>query len=187
MRTMGVSGIAAALTLVLALPASADSITGGCTVNASSDVDSTNVTDATSNDPFEIDPAGSLSWTANSAGPIKNHTWAISTEVGGIPVRLAQGGDPNDDGTVTSTGEESIPGLIAMLEEKGSWPATVAPLLSELSGIYKVSGSISGEGGSCSGVAWVRLGGFGGIGLGGAAAAAIGALLMISAGRAPKG
>jgi hypothetical protein len=179
--------MAAGLTLVLALPAFADPITGGCTVSATSDIDGTNVTDATSANPFDVDLAGNLSWTANSAGPIKNHTWVISSSIGGIPVTLASGGDPNDAGTTTSTGAESIPDLMAGLEESGGWPATVRPLLGELTGIFQVSGSIAGEGGSCSGSGWIRVSGLGGVGLGAAAAAAIGALLMVSAGRARKG
>jgi hypothetical protein len=177
MRVLALASLVLALTLAGASPALADPISGGCTVDAQSDVDATNVTDATRTNPFDVDPAGNLTWIANSPGPIKNHTWSITIDIGGVPVPVAQGGDPNDAGTTTSTGDESIPELIEGL------PDAVQPLLTQLTGIYQVSGDINGEGGSCSGSGWVRVTGFRGIGLGAAAFAIVGALLMISGGR----
>lgn len=48
-------------------------INGGCTVEATSSVDSTVVTDTSRQEPFQVDPDGSLSWVAASPAPITNH------------------------------------------------------------------------------------------------------------------
>lgn len=39
--------------------------------------------DATREEPFEIDPDGTISWNATSTQPITNHTWVIYSDVGG--------------------------------------------------------------------------------------------------------
>ncbi len=41
-------------------------LNGGCSVNSTSSLDSTVVTDTSRSDPFEIDPEGSLTWMASS-------------------------------------------------------------------------------------------------------------------------
>jgi hypothetical protein len=45
----------------LAGAASAQSLDGGCSVNATSDLDETTMTDATREHPFDVDPEGSIS------------------------------------------------------------------------------------------------------------------------------
>lgn len=142
------------LTLMgLAVSASAQSLKGGCTVDATSDLDQTTMTDATRDNPFEVDPEGSISWVANSPGPIMDHTWVINVDVGGFGVPVARGGDPNTAGTQTSEGERSIPELVEDAEASG---VPNAQLLGSLRGIYRVFGSIEGTA-SCSGDGYVLI------------------------------
>jgi hypothetical protein len=152
-RTVVVIGVVAVMGL--AIGASAQSLEGGCSVNASSDLDETTMTDATRANPFEIDPEGAISWIATSPGPIMDHTWVINVDIGGFGLPVARGGDPNTAGTETSEGERSIPELIEDAEASG---VPNAQLLGSLRGIYRVFGSIEGTA-SCSGDAYVLIGG----------------------------
>jgi len=162
--------------------AMAQSLGGGCTVAASSDLDTTTMVDATRADPFRIDPQGSIAWNASSPGPIMNHTWVINVEVGGFGVPVARGGDPNTAGTQQSVGERSIPALVSLAEASG---VPNANLLGSLRGIYRVFGDIAGDGGNCAGDAYVLIEGnplsetFGQIA---AAITGLGLLLMIWSG-----
>ena len=142
----------AALVALPALPAMAGTLDGGCTVDASSDTDSTNVIDATRADPFIIDPAGSVSWVAMSQGPITNHTWKIGVVVLGREVQLFDGGDGNSGLTTESKGSKSIPAEIERINNSQiSW------ILRNLGGVVEVYGSIAGDGAACSGSGWVLL------------------------------
>lgn len=123
-------------------------LNGGCTVDSVSDVDQTVVTDTSRANPYSIDPAGGLSWVATSLGPIQNHTWEIWVDVGGFPLTIESGGDPNTDGDQENTGDE--PDVTAYAEEQG------IPL-DELRGVFEVGGDISGEGGQCDGFGFVEL------------------------------
>lgn len=156
-----VSGYASAIPLVLSvlmLAWGATGITqlddhgelnGGCTVEASSDVDSTIMTDTTRSDPFEIDPDGGLSWTATSPAPITDHTWEIWVDVGGFRVEIADGGDANSAGDQESSG--NVDDLDAYVEE------VTAVSGSQLRGVFQVGGEIEGDGGECDGFAFVKL------------------------------
>jgi hypothetical protein len=135
----------------LAVSASAQSLEGGCTVNATSDLDQTTMTDATRGNPFDVDPEGSISWVATSPGPIMDHTWVINVDIGGFGIPVARGGDPNTAGTQSSEGDRSIAELIDEAEAEG---VPNAQLLGSLRGIYRVFGSIDGTD-SCSGDAYV--------------------------------
>jgi hypothetical protein len=130
------------------------SLAGGCTVQAVTPLDSTIMLDASRSDPFLVDPEGSISWSATSPQAIKNHTWVINVEVGGLGIPVARGGDANADGTVVSAGTRSIPELIAAAEAQG---VAGANLLAGMRGIYRVFGSIHGEGGTCSGDAYIKI------------------------------
>ena len=143
----------AALVALPALPAMAGTLDGGCTVDATADTDSTNVIDATRSDPFIIDPAGSVSWTAMSPGPITNHTWKIGVVVLGREVQLFDGGDENSGLTTESKGSKSIPAEIERINNSQiSW------ILQNLGGVVEVYGSIAGDGGAaCSGRGFVLL------------------------------
>lgn len=73
-------------------------LNGGCTVNATSDIDSTTVTDTTRGDPFRILPQGGLNWVATSPSVFDDYDWVIWTEVGGVKYTLASEDDQNNDG-----------------------------------------------------------------------------------------
>ena len=169
--------VSALLLIVTAPAALADPITGGCTVQADSGIDQTNVDDAVESDPFLIDPEGRLVWTATSPAPITNHTWEITVRLGESEVPIASGGSPNAEQETEASGDESVAAVIDRLPE----PAQT--LVEQSSGIYRVSASIEGEGGACSAAAWVELTGFGGIGIAAAVLAAIGLVLLFFAGR----
>lgn len=180
---------AAALLAILLFPAGsalAQSLSGGCTVQATSDLDRTTMTDATRANPFDIDPEGQVSWNASSPAAIRNHTWVINVDLGGLGVAVARGSDPNDAGTLSSVGSRTIADLVAIAEAAG---VPNARLLGSLRGIYRVFGEITGEGGSCSGDAYVRLSGnplSEPVGQVAAAVAALGAIMTIGAGVAKK-
>lgn len=79
-------------------------LNGGCTVVAASDVDSTNVTDTSRGDPFEIDPDGGLTWAATSPQIFDDYPWEIWTEIGGVQVTLDSEEMQNNDSGSTENG-----------------------------------------------------------------------------------
>lgn len=134
--------------LILMLPGSASAFPlSNCTMTLTSlDADGATIdtatvgdTDATQANPFEVDVDGSVAWVG-TMGPlvIKDHTWSVS--VFNIPTPLS-GGDPNSggdtDGADTVQVGENLP--------------------FELTGLFFVSGQISGTGGSCAGSGWMLL------------------------------
>jgi hypothetical protein len=126
-------------------------IIGGCTVQADSSVDSTVVTDTNRQDPFQIDPEGSLSWVAASSAPITNHLWEIYVDVGGFPVVVASNdeAEPNTDEDTENTGEVAdISAYVAQVSDYAGL---------ELDGVFEVGGSIEGDGGACDGFGFVEL------------------------------
>lgn len=123
-------------------------LNGGCTVEAVSDLDETVVTDTSRGNPFTIDPDGGLSWVATSPGPIQDHTWEIWVDIGGFPVTIESGGEPNTDGDLDNTGDE--PDVTGYAEDEG------IPI-DELRGVVEVGGDISGDGGACDGFGFVEL------------------------------
>ncbi|MGH8944844.1 MAG: hypothetical protein ACRDVL_01685 [Acidimicrobiia bacterium] len=123
-------------------------LNGGCTVEASSDIDDTLVTDTSRGNPFSIDPDGGLNWVATSPGPIQDHTWEIWIDVGGFPVTIDSGGDPNTDGDPDNTGDVSD-----VTEYSGEQGIPI----DELRGVFEVGGDISGDGGACDGFGFVEL------------------------------
>lgn len=126
-------------------------LNGGCTVQATSDVDSTVVTDTSRQDPFEVDPNGSLSWVATSPGPITNHLWEIYVDIGGFPVTVAD----NDEPEPNTSGDQENTGEVA---DVSSYVDEISDLAGvELTGVFLVGGDIEGDGGACDGFAFVRL------------------------------
>ena len=126
-------------------------LNGGCTVQADSSVDSTVVTDTSRQDPFQIDPNGSLSWVAASPAPITDHLWEIYVDVGGFPVVVASNdeAEPNTDEDTENTGEVSD--VSAYVAEVSDYAGL------ELDGVFEVGGSIEGDGGACDGFGFVEL------------------------------
>jgi hypothetical protein len=151
-RGIVILGVVTAL-VVSGTAAIGQSLDGGCTVSATSDLDSTTMLDATRDNPFDIDPEGRISWVARSPAAIMNHEWVINVEVGSFGVPVARGGDPNEAGTVESVGDRSIPELVDRAAASG---IPGAEMLGELRGIYRVFGDITGTS-SCSGDAYVNL------------------------------
>jgi hypothetical protein len=126
-------------------------INGGCTVEATSSLDSTVVTDTSRQDPFQVDPDGSLSWVAASPAPITNHFWEIYVDVGGFPVVIASNNEaePNLDQDTENTGD--VPDVSVYVAEVSDASGL------ELDGIFEVGGDIEGDGGACDGFGFVEL------------------------------
>jgi len=140
--------------LAVAGPASAAdppaeaSITGPCTVTAASideagaDLDALTGPGASSPDnPFDVDRKGSVAWSGTGPAITSGN---FSVTVYGVPVW--SGDIDNPDGKTSADG-------VLDLEEIFS----VVPV--DLVGVVEASASVSGTGGSCSGSAWVRIGG----------------------------
>jgi hypothetical protein len=126
-------------------------INGGCAVQAESSVDSTTVTDTSRQDPFLVDPDGSLSWSATSPAPITNHLWEIYVDIGGFPLVIASNDEPepNTDGDTENDGD--VADVSAYVAEVSDYTGL------ELDGVFEVGGSIEGEGGACDGFGFVEL------------------------------
>ncbi|HVE76164.1 MAG TPA: hypothetical protein VND22_05305 [Actinomycetota bacterium] len=94
---------------------------------------------ASADNPFDVDLEGQVTYAGSSDSVIRNHNWQI--RVFGIPVK--SGGDPNERGKKDTRGTVDVSGYMPF----------------RVSGLYLASGSISGEGGSCSGSVWLKLAG----------------------------
>jgi len=126
-------------------------INGGCAVQAESSVDSTTVTDTSRQDPFQVDPEGSLSWSATSPAPITSHLWEIYVDIGGFPLVVASNDEPepNTDEDTENTGE---------VADISAYIAEVSDLTGlELDGVFEIGGGIEGDGGACDGFGFVEL------------------------------
>jgi hypothetical protein len=147
--------------LLLAAPASAFPLTN-CTLQATalaadgSTIGSiaSGADDATQEQPFLVDWDGTISYSGSSQIEMKDNTWHV--DVFGIPTPLS-GGDPNTADTRDGNGTVGV--------------SENAPF--RITGLYYVSGSLTGSGGSCTGSGWFKLTGdpigtvpfFGGFGL----------------------
>jgi hypothetical protein len=95
--------------------------------------------DSTQADPFQVDWEGTVEWTGTTGSQvIKDSKWGVS--VFGIPTPLA-GSEANEEGTVDGDGMVDV--------------GVNLPL--RTTGLFFVSGSMSGSGGSCAGSGWMRL------------------------------
>ena len=134
-------------------------LNGGCLVHADSftgtpdnrsPVDSTDVTDTSRSDPFDVERDGGLEWVATSPVPFMDHTWKIYADVGGFAVPLAEGGDPNEGGSPANG--DVIPDVSAYAEQVIGAPTFIA------GGTFIVGGDIKPmEGPGCDGFAFVRI------------------------------
>lgn len=95
--------------------------------------------DSTMADPFEVDWDGTVEWTGTTGSQvIKDSKWSVS--IFNIPTPLS-GTEANEEGTNDGDGTVDVgPNL---------------PL--RMTGLFFVSGSMTGDGGSCSGSGWMRL------------------------------
>jgi hypothetical protein len=145
MRRLVVSALAV---LILLIPASATAFPlTSCTlhldsVNANGDVLATadnGADDSTQADPFPVDWDGTVEWTGTTGSQvIKDSDWGVS--VFGIPTPLS-GSEANEEGTPDGDGTVDVG----------------VNLPFRMTGLFFVSGSISGTGGSCEGSGWMRL------------------------------
>jgi len=95
--------------------------------------------DATQNDPFIVDWDGDVLWSGTTGDQvIKNNSWHV--DVFGFPTPL-RGGDPNDAGETDGQDRYDV--------------SASAPF--RLTGLFFVSGEMTGEGGSCTGSGWFKI------------------------------
>lgn len=134
--------------LILLLPASATAFPlTNCTLEltsvdgggASIDTATAGAADSTQADPFQVDWEGTVEWAGTTGTQvIKDSRWGVSFF--SIPTPLS-GNEANEDG-----------------DKKGDGTVDVGVNLPfGMTGLFFVSGSISGSGGSCEGSGWMRL------------------------------
>lgn len=121
-------------------------LNGGCTVNATSDIDSTTVTNTTRGDPFRITADGSLNWVATSPSVFDNYEWVIWTEVGGVKYTLASEDDQNNDSESRDSG-----GDVSNVTQYGN--SRGVPM-DQISGVIIVGGEAAD---TCDGFGFVSL------------------------------
>lgn len=126
-------------------------LNGPCMVTAQSSVpDSTDVTDTSSGDPFQIDPDGSLSWQAVSVEPITDHNWTIFVDFAGFRIPVASGTDPNTGKSVGNS--DTIEDLTGYIDEVTNASGQ------EIRGVFEVGGYIAqGTTKICDGFGFVVL------------------------------
>lgn len=105
---------------------------------AALDTASSGAADSTQENPFDVDWEGTVVWDGSTNVVIKNYTYSISVFNVSTPL---QGGGTNDDENTQGDGTVSV--------------AANSPF--RAAGLYFVSGTYSGEGGSCAGSGWFRL------------------------------
>jgi len=94
---------------------------------------------ATQADPFLVDWDGTVKWTGTMGTlVIKDHHWSVSVFNLPTPQR---GGDANEDGDTDGNGTVQVSDTLPF----------------KVTGLFYVSGQISGTGGSCEGSGWVKL------------------------------
>lgn len=134
-----------ALLFVWAPAAHGARVSGGCTGSATSfDGDGAALSrieapgrGGTSDDPFVVDPDGTVTYEGSTPVALHDHSWSI--EVMGITVKT--GGSSNGEDLTTSTSEVDVDDYL---------PVPVV-------GLFKVDGSISAGEGSCDGGMWVKV------------------------------
>ena len=121
-------------------------LNGGCEVQAQTSVpDTTVVTDTSKQDPFLIDPNGSLIWVATSPVAFMDYDWDLWVEIGGFQVPLDSGHEGNEGGSQINGGD--VPNVTQYAEARGID-------ISQLRGVYKVGGQAAD---TCDGFGFVKL------------------------------
>ncbi len=145
----------ALLLLVLARPVQAADpagaeLTGGCRIQATSTDAAgkqlhqvTGPGSASADNPFRVDPKGSITWSGE-APLIRSGSYSVGVKidllVSSITVPVQGGTFTNTDLETSASGTFDLSGVGGLVV--GTWP---------------VAGSISGDGGACSGSGWVRI------------------------------
>jgi hypothetical protein len=122
-------------------------LNGGCEVQAQTSVpDTTTVTDTSRQDPFLIDPQGSLQWAATSPVIFDDYPWKIWVEIGGAQITLdSEASQDNDGGSQLNGGD---------VENVTAYAATRGIDISQIRGVYKVGGDAAG---TCDGFGFVKI------------------------------
>ncbi len=121
-------------------------LNGGCEVQAQTSVpDTTFVTDTSKQDPFSIDPNGSLTWEATSPVAFMDYDWDLWVEIGGFQVPLDSGHEGNEGGSQVNGG--NVPNVTQYADARGID-------ISQLRGVYKVGGQAAD---TCAGFGFVEL------------------------------
>jgi hypothetical protein len=94
--------------------------------------------DASQSDPLQAPWGGTVEYEGSTPGVIHDYTYSFS--IYGVPTP-AGGSSPNDENRAEGDGAVSVGGASTF----------------RVAGLYYVSGRLTGEGGSCSGSAWVRV------------------------------
>ena len=97
-------------------------------------------TGGTRSDPLPIDLGGSVDWEGSTNTVITDANWWLT--VGGV--RVGGGPAENADGETSKSGTQDLPDLLGA----ASWLLTGSMAI-------PVAGQFSGEGGTCSGNAWI--------------------------------
>lgn len=141
------AGLAAVSLLVWAAPAAAFPLTDCSLAATSAAADGSDLgsmtggaNDATQDDPFVVDWDGTISYEGSSDVEMKDNSWSVS--VFNVPTPLS-GGDDNSDDSRTGSGTVQV--------------GENAPF--RFTGLYFVSGALTGSGGTCSGSGWFKLAG----------------------------
>ena len=147
MRLLATLAIPAAL---LAVPASAGAFgLTNCTLALTSldankiqiDSAASGAPDSTQDNPFLIDWAGTVEWNGTMDGLVTtNHHWHV--DIFGLPTTLS-GSDPNEAGDTNGDGTVDVGANVPF----------------RFTGLYYVSGAISGTGGACDGSGWMKVNG----------------------------
>ena len=121
-------------------------LNGRCEVQAQTSVpDTTFVTDTSKQDPFLIDPNGSLTWGATSPVVFMDYDWDLWVEIGGFQVPLDSGHEGNEGGSQVNGG--NVPNVTQYADARGID-------ISQLRGVYKVGGQAAD---TCAGFGFVEL------------------------------
>ena len=87
--------------------------------------------------PLLVDPKGTVSYSGRSSSVIRNHSWSI--KVDGLTVK--SGSSPNATGKTVNQGTVKVKDYLPF----------------KITGLFYVSGSITGSGASCSGSLWIKV------------------------------
>lgn len=121
-------------------------LNGGCMVQAVTSVpDATTVSDTSKQDPFQIDPSGSLVWGATSPVVFMDYDWDLYTEIGGIRAPLDSDHEDNSGGSLVNG--DDVPNVEAYAQAQGVD-------ISNLRGVFKVGGQAAD---TCDGFGFVVL------------------------------
>lgn len=123
-------------------------LNGGCSVVATSSVDTTSVTDTSRADPFAIEPTGGLAWSVESPEAFMDYEWRLHAVVGGIAVPIQSDTEADTAGDTVNAGD--VPDIGAHASARGID-------LDLYRGVYEVGGFAA----TCDGFGFVEIGGDG--------------------------